>query len=110
MKAGFGQSDLTPRLGVQLAGFGPYRNRAATSILAPISARALVLTERKRMAVVLSLDLCGTPRVMAARIRRAVATRIGCRESDVFIASTHTHAAPAIGGSFGWGEADAVYA
>ena len=42
MKAGFGKSDLTPRLGVQLAGYGPYRNRAAQEIVAPLAARAAV--------------------------------------------------------------------
>jgi ABC-type thiamine transport system ATPase subunit len=42
MKAGFGSSDITPRLGVQLAGYGPYRNRAAREIVTPLLARAMV--------------------------------------------------------------------
>ena len=70
MKAGFGKSDITPRLGVQLAGYGPYRNRAARAILAPLLARALALKGEGGSAIVLSLDLCVTPRLLAERIRQ----------------------------------------
>ena len=73
MKAGFGKSDLTPRLGVQLAGYGPYRNRAAQEIVAPLAARAAVIRDGKTTVVLLSLELCGTPRPLAERIRAFVA-------------------------------------
>jgi len=106
---GFGISDITPRLGVQLAGYGPYRNRAAKEILAPIHARALVLTEGKRTAVILSLENCGLPRPLGDKVRAAVATRIPCRADDVFLSVTHTHSCPAVGGMYGWGEADMMY-
>ncbi len=109
MKAGFGKSDLTPRLGVQLAGYGPYRNRAAQEIVAPLAARAAVIRDGKTTVVLLSLELCGTPRPLAERIRVFVAARLGCRADDVFLSSTHTHSAPSVGGMFGWGEPDAVY-
>ena len=109
MKAGFGKSDITPRLGVQLAGYGPYRNRAAQEIVAPLLARAIYLRQGKTTAVVLSLELCGTPRALAERIRAVVAKRVGCRAEEVFLSVTHTHSAPSVGGMFGWGEADAVY-
>ena len=106
---GFGISDITPRLGVQLAGYGPYRNRAAKEILAPIHARALVLTEGKRTAVVLSLENCGLPRPLGDKVRAAVAAQIPCRADDVFLSVTHTHSCPAVGGMYGWGEADMMY-
>jgi len=109
MKAGFGKSDLTPRLGVQLAGYGPYRNRAAQEIVAPLAARAAVIRDGKTNVVLLSVELCGTPRPLAERIRAAVAARVGCRADEVFLSSTHTHSAPSVGGMFGWGEPDAVY-
>ena len=109
MKAGFGKSDLTPRLGVQLAGYGPYRNRAAQEIVAPLAARAVVIRDGKTNVVLLSVELCGTPRPLAERIRAVVAARVGCRADEVFLSSTHTHSAPSVGGMFGWGEPDAVY-
>ena len=109
MKAGFGRSDITPRLGVQLAGYGPYRNRAARAHLAPLSARAMAVSEGSSRALLLSLELVGVAGALADRIRAAVAKRIGCRTEEIFLSATHTHSGPAVGGMFGWGEADALY-
>jgi hypothetical protein len=109
MKAGFAQSDITPRLGVQLVGYGPYRNRAANKITAPLSARAMVVTQGRRRIVLINLELCFTPLVLTRKIRGVVAKRIGVKPVDVFVTVTHTHSGPTIGGIFGWGETDAMY-
>ena len=109
MKAGFASADITPRLGVQLAGYGPYRNRAANKILAPLFARALAVTDGRRRAILVNVELCGTPRPLAIKIRAAVARRTGCRPAEVLVTSTHTHSGPSTGGMLGWGEADAIY-
>lgn len=109
MRVGFGKSDITPRLGVQLAGYGPYRNRAARELVAPLSARAMVLEDRGCRAVLLSLELCGVHRELAAILRAAAASLARCRPEDVFVSVTHTHSAPAVGGMVGWGEADPLY-
>lgn len=109
MKAGFGISDITPRLGIQLAGYGPYRNRAAKEIVTPLYARAMVVAQGRRRAVLLSLDLGGTPWKLAQRIRQAVVARIGGKIDEVMVSSTHTHSAPAVTGMFGWGESDMMY-
>jgi hypothetical protein len=109
MKAGFGSCDITPRLGVQLAGYGPYRNRAAQKITATLHARVLAVADGRRRYLLVNLELCGTPRAMAWRIREAVAARTGCRPAEVFVTATHTHSGPSVGGMLGWGEADAMY-
>ena len=109
MKAGFAQADITPRLGVQLVGYGPYRNRAAKSILAPLAARAMAVVQGKSRAILINLELCGTPRDLAIRIRAAVARRTGFKPDEVFLTCTHTHSGPATGGMLGWGEPDAIY-
>ncbi len=109
MKAGFARSDITPRLGVQLAGYGPYRNRAAMEIVAPLNARVMLLEKGRTRVVVVSLELCGLPRELDRRIRGAVAAAAKCQPDAVFLSVTHTHSAPAVGGMAGWGEADAMY-
>ena len=109
MKVGFAQADITPRLGVQLCGYGPYRNRAAQAILAPLAARAMALTDGRRRAILVNLELCGTPHDQAARIRAAVAARTGCPPEQVFVTATHTHSGPSLGGMIGWGVADPMY-
>ena len=109
MKAGFAWADITPRLGVQLCGYGPYRNRAGKRILAPLLARAMAMTDGKRRAILVNLELCGTPRAFAGKVRAAVAQRTGCRPGEVFLTCTHTHSGPSTGGMIGWGEPDAMY-
>ncbi|MCF7687070.1 MAG: neutral/alkaline non-lysosomal ceramidase N-terminal domain-containing protein [Cephaloticoccus sp.] len=109
MIAGFAQSDITPRLGVQLVGYGPYRNRAARKITAPLSARAMAVTQGKRRTVLINLDLCFTPLMLARKIREVVAQRIGGKPEDIFVTVTHTHSGPTVGGIVGWGETDAMY-
>lgn len=109
MKAGFGSSDITPRVGVQLCGYGPYRNRAASKITAPLRARALAVTDGRHRCVLINLELCGVPRSFAWILREAVAARVGCKPEEVFITVTHTHSGPSVGGMIGWGEPDAMY-
>lgn len=109
MKAGFASSDITPRVGVQLCGYGPYRNRASNKITAPLLARAIVLSEGKRRQILLNLELCGLPRDYAWTLREAVVARVGGKVEDVFLTVTHTHSGPSVGGMIGWGEPDAMY-
>jgi len=109
MNVGFGRSDITPRLGVQLAGYGPYRNRAAAEQVAPLHARAVLFRDHARTALILSVELCGLPRDLDARIRSAAARAAGVEAAEVFLSVTHTHSAPAVGGMVGWGEADQLY-
>ena len=41
MNAGFGKVEITPRVGVELCGFGPYLNRHSTRVVEPLYARAM---------------------------------------------------------------------
>lgn len=109
MKAGFGKADITPRLGVQLAGYGPYRNRQAKEIVTPLYARAMVVNQGRQRAVLISVEGCGVPRELSRRIRAAVVARIGGKTTEVMVSATHTHSAPAVAGMYGWGEADMMY-
>ena len=67
------------------------------------------MSEGKHRAILVNLELCGTPLTLARRIRAAVAQRTGCRPSEVLVTCTHTHSGPATGGMLGWGEPDAIY-
>ena len=78
MKAGFAAADITPRLGLQLAGYGPYRNRAANKILAPLSARALAVSDGNRQAILVNVELCGTPRPLAIRMHQSCLLSAAC--------------------------------
>ena len=54
MHAGFGKEELTPPMGVELAGYGYYLGRKAESVRDPLYARTLLLEENGTRALVVS--------------------------------------------------------
>lgn len=108
-QAGFGKSDITPRVGVQLGGFGPYLNRHSTGVHAPLFARAAAFSFGSEHCLILSLELCGLTRDLHERIRQAVSDQIHLPSDRIIVACTHTHSSPATAGHIGWGHADAPY-
>src|SRR5579859_6466490 len=70
LQAGFGEADITPKLGdkpVYLAGFG--HNRKAESIADPIIARAAVLADGKRKIALVAVDVVGFFNTNVMRVR-----------------------------------------
>ncbi len=109
LRAGFGKSDITPRVGVQLGGFGPYLNRHSTGVHAPLHARAVCFKSATESGLLLSLDLCGLTPALLSGIRSVVATQTGLPIDRILVACTHTHSSPATTGHIGWGHPDAPY-
>ena len=58
MKAGFGKCDITPRVGVELYGFGPFLNRKSIGVRDILEARSAALECGGHTVVIVSLDLC----------------------------------------------------
>lgn len=109
MRAGFAKNDITPRVGVELSGFGPYLCRHSIAVRDRLWARALAAEQDGQRVIVVSCDLIGTTLDTTNRVRRMVAERTGVPEDAIMLASSHTHSGPATGPYIGWGEADAVY-
>ena len=59
MRAGFGKWELTPPMGVELAGYGYYLKRCALSVRDPLYARAVLLEDDGGKSLVISCDLLG---------------------------------------------------
>ena len=97
MRAGYGKIEITPPLGVELAGYGYDLKRQATRVDDSLFVRAVALEERGRTYVVVSCDILGLNRGIAGRVRAALLQRHAIPPSHVLIVSIHTHtAAPAI--------------
>ena len=60
MKAGFFSTDITPRVGVALYGFGAYINRNSKAIRDRLEARAAAFESGGNRVVVIGCDLCTT--------------------------------------------------
>ena len=95
MRAGFGKWELTPPMGVELAGYGYYLGRCALSVRDPLFARALMLEEGGMRALIISCDLLGLSREVCAGVF-AHAKTLGIAPEQVLIVSIHTHTGPTI--------------
>ena len=95
MRAGFGRSDLTPPMGVELAGYGYYLGRCARSVRDPLYARALLLEDSGIRAMVVCCDLLGLSDAVCRDVL-AHARQYGVTDDHAIIVSVHTHTGPTI--------------
>jgi hypothetical protein len=109
MRVGFSRSDITPRVGVELSGFGPFINRYSTGVYDRLWARAMAFEQDGTRVVLLSCDLIGLPAPIVGRTRRLVREAAGVPPEAVMVHCTHTHSGPGTGPYIGWGEADPPY-
>ena len=77
MRLGFAKSDLTPRVGVELCGFGPFINRHSIAVRDRLWARAMAVEVGEKRAVVISNDLCLVEQNTTARIRELIGEATG---------------------------------
>lgn len=108
MRAGFGQWELTPPMGVELAGYGYYLGRCALSVRDPLYARAVLLEQDERRELIISCDLLGLSKAVCAEVF-AHAAKLGIPASHVIIVSIHTHTGPCIKYHEGCGFTDDAY-
>jgi hypothetical protein len=107
--AGYGESILTPPLGVELMGYGFYLERRAESVLDDLKARAVYVEKGGVGAIIVSCDLVGLTVEMSDAARRGIASSLGLPPERVLVAATHTHTGPATMDMPGLGEADPAY-
>jgi hypothetical protein len=109
MRIGFAKEDITPRVGVELCGFGAYINRTSIAVRDRLWARAMAVEIGDRRCIIVSCDLIGVSRHLTTRVRRIVGEQTGLPPECLMVHCTHTHSGPNTGGYIGWGAADQPY-
>lgn len=109
MKAGFAKSDITPRVGVELCGFGPFECRHSIGVRDRLWARAMALEADGQRLLVIACDLVGISLDLGNRARAMIAAATGLPAECVLICCSHTHSGPNTGPYIGWGAPDAPY-
>ena len=94
MRAGFNKVKITPQRPVELWGFGG-RSDKAKGVLSDLFAKSLVVCTEKDNCALITLDLGGINKMLSESIKRAVSDRVGIKEENICVTTTHTHAAPA---------------
>src|SRR5947209_8202537 len=110
-EAGEGRADITPPLGIELAGFHkpPGKERRITGIRQPTAARALLLRANKTQTAIIVLEVLGFPAELAKRVQRQAARQTGLSASQIRVCATHTHSAPSLLFLRQWGAVSKEY-
>ena len=108
MRAGFGKYEITPPLGVELGGYGYYLQRRAQRVLDPLYARAALLEDGDRRALIISCDLLGLSDDVCGEVFRRVAP-LDVEADSVMLVSVHTHTGPVVKDHEGCGVPDEGY-
>lgn len=98
LTAGVAQADITPPLGVGMAGYGS-RTEPAQRVDDPLVAQALVLGCGDLRVALVCLDNIGLNWDLVCAARRRAETLSGIPESNILIAGSHTHWGPMTSGS-----------
>ena len=109
MKVGFGKVDITPRVGVELCGFGPFVTRHSIAVRDRLWAKAMAFEQEGTRAVVVSCDLAGVNPDITKRVRQLVTNATSLPAAAVMVHCTHTHSGPNAAGYIGWGAPDEPY-
>ena len=91
-KIGFSRIDITPEIGLDIAGY--FVKRVADGVLDPLYANAMAISCGEDRAVMIALDNLGIKQELLIKYRAAVASALGIGVEGVFISCTHTHTAP----------------
>lgn len=109
LRAGYGETTITPPPGTDLTGFGFYLDRKAENVLDDLKVRALYLDDWKTRLLIVSCDLLGLTVAQADRIRGLVAAALGLPTRNILLACTHTHSGPATEAMPGLGRVNGTY-
>ena len=94
--AGFARVNITPPMGMPVAGY--YQLRLAERVLDDLEANAVALTDGEERLLLVSADLLELLSPFSDPIRKRIAQRTGVPEDHVFLACTHTHTGPKLNG------------
>jgi neutral ceramidase len=108
MKVGTAQIEITPDVGIDLAGFA-IRPQPSTEILDPLWTRALYLEDGPERLLWLHNDLLALDQALADRWRQHLEAETGVPRSRILISTTHTHSGPATIQLTGCGEVRPSY-
>jgi neutral ceramidase len=97
-EVGEGVADITPPLGVELAGFHKPigQERRCTGVRQPCSVRALALRLDKTEAMIVVLDLLGASAKVVETLKKQISRKTGISEKNIRVCATHSHSTPAL--------------
>lgn len=105
--AGAAREETTPELGTFLYGYRP--DIACKSVHDPLHITALAVSQCGETALLLTAEIGDIQTQLCKEIAGEIAKHCNIDERNILISSTHTHTAPNLSGTVGWGDIDMNY-
>ena len=102
-RSGVASVDITPPLGCAMSGYAAPGGRYSTGVMHPLHANAVVFSDSRSTAVIITLDLLNLNAPTVKAIRQRITASTGIPEDHIMLASSHTHAGPMVGKTFSEG-------
>lgn len=94
LKVGFNRVDVTPMLGINIAGY--FKTRHADGVLDNLEVSTVAFECGAKKAVMLSVPNCGINRIFNRELVRHITDATGLTAEQILIHSTHTHTGPVV--------------
>ena len=94
LKVGYARVNITPPMGVNIAGY--YKVRIADGVLDELEACAVAVSSGDATALIMTVDHCGVTKDFLNEWRENIEKATGIPKEAVFIHSTHTHTGPVL--------------
>ncbi len=94
LRAGFGRSDITPKIPTPMAGY--YHVRMSTETHDPLWAKATVLDDGQQQVAIVAVDLISTTPWMVTEARTRIRALTGIPAQNVLIGASHSHTGPVL--------------
>jgi len=109
LRAGIARVCVTPPIGVELAGYGPFLHRRSETIHDDLHAEALVIDDGNTRAAIITSDLIAYDEAFVAYVRGLAAEGTGVPPENIMLSCVHSHTAPTACFLRAWGERDREY-
>ena len=92
LKVGYARVNITPPMGIHIAGY--YKERIADGALDELEACAVAVGDGKTTALLITIDHCGLNKIFLNEWRANIAAATGVPAEAIYIHTTHTHTGP----------------
>ena len=89
LKVGFAKTNVTPPLGIGIAGY--YVPRFAKGVLDELEVRTMALSCGDKKLLMISVPVCGIPKANYIKYCEEIEKKTGISSDNVFMSATHTH-------------------
>ena len=95
LQVGFGRTNITPSYSVALQG-GDYTKRMSQGVMDNLYATCIAIKSGEEIVLLYTIDVKLMTGGFVEPMKKAISTKTGIPENNIFLSATHTHSGPAV--------------